>query len=333
MNPIRRVLMAVSLLALSAGAAHAAFWNQDEKTCASRDAPDLAVVACTSRIKNVFVPRGAKSAAYNNRALAHVKKGEFDLAMADLNNAIALNAASSEAFYNRGVVFNDGLGMPARAIQDFNQAIALRAAAVVKPPAVAKKDFPQALNYRGLAYEGLGQYDQAVKDFSEVLRLNPKFSPALANRGLAYAKLRRYPAALTDLNGALKADSTVPSRWAARCWIRLKLAARPGLPDVDALNVAQWDCGHALALDPANIDARNGQGVIKLMVNDPAGAMAEFQAVLVVDNKNTVALFGRGYAKRAIGDTAGGDADMGAARGAAPLVTVDFWDARIIPSP
>jgi hypothetical protein len=59
----------------------------------------------------------------------------------------------------------------------------------------------------------------------------------------------------------------------------------------------------------------------------------EFQAVLTVDPKNDLALYGRGLAKRSLGDSAGSEADITAARQAAPLVSADFWDAKLIPAP
>jgi tetratricopeptide (TPR) repeat protein len=350
---IGRLILALGLVTVSGGGAAAASkWDVLLQNC-QYGAPDLAVTACTAMINNLLEPPEAKSVALNNRARAHMQKGENDLAMADLNKAIALNPNYPEAFYNRGVIFNDAKAMPDRAIQDFTQAIAVKALVAQQQAAKAPKnnkpakgdktakasppptgaDYPEALNYRGLAYEALGQYDRAVQDFSAALLADPSFGPARANRGAAHAKLGQYQAALADDDAALRLDGAVASRWSARCWVKIKLAVVSKPADPAALGEAQSSCARALALDPGNTDALNGRGLIKLINTDTAGALVDFQAVLVADQKNNTALFGRGLAKRATGDTAGADADMSAAQHAAPLVTADFWEARLVPNP
>ena len=88
-----------------------------------------------------------------------------------------------------------------------------------------------------------------------------------------------------------------------------------------------------MALDAGNLDARNALGGIKLMENDAAGALVEFQSILALNPENNPALFGRGLAKRGLGDAAGGNTDMTGARRAAPAVSNDFWDAGLVPNP
>jgi hypothetical protein len=73
--------------------------------------------------------------------------------------------------------------------------------------------------------------------------------------------------------------------------------------------------------------------MIKLMTDDVVGALGEFQATLVADPKNGLALFGRGLIKKRLGDAVGDDMDTATARRADPQVSADFWDARIIPIP
>ena len=43
--------------------------------------------------------------AYYNRGLAHSKKGELELAIANYTKAIELNSDHAKAYYNRGGVF------------------------------------------------------------------------------------------------------------------------------------------------------------------------------------------------------------------------------------
>ena len=48
--------------------------------------------------------------------------------------------------------------------------------------------FAQAYNNRGGTYYGKGEFDKAIADFSEAIRLNPKYAHAYYNRGLVYSK-------------------------------------------------------------------------------------------------------------------------------------------------
>src|SRR5260370_27340085 len=62
---------------------------------------------------------------------------------------------------------------------------------------LAINDFDQALRlnsistpgyaYRGLAFLKKSQLDKAIADFSRAIQLNPKDAPSRANRGIAYA--------------------------------------------------------------------------------------------------------------------------------------------------
>ncbi len=314
----RGALAAMALL--GAASARADDWDKKLQTCAF-GAPSPAMVACTSMIDNLLEPPGAKSVALNNRARAHMQLAEWDLALTDLNKAIALKPGSALYYYNRGVVFSDGKAMPARAVQDFSQAIALQPI------------YAEAFNNRGLAKLTLGQVDEAVADFSTALKQNPKLDAALTNRGGAYARQKKYKAALSDVDAALKVDAAKPGRWAARCRMKIAIAARPGLPNLDALGVAEGDCAQALTLDPANPEARNGQAIIKLIENDLNGALADFQTVIAADPKNATALFGRGLAKQGRGDAGGAATDMSAAKQVSPLVTAEYWEANLIPNP
>jgi protein O-mannosyl-transferase len=60
--------------------------------------------------------------------------------------------------------------------------------------------YADALFNRGNVYASIGQYEQAVADYNEVIRLNPDYTDAYLNRGGAYSDLGRYQLALEDLN-------------------------------------------------------------------------------------------------------------------------------------
>ncbi len=64
-------------------------------------------------------------------------------------------------------------------------------------------ELDEVYNKRGLAYEKRGELKQAIADFGDAVRLNPKNARALNNRGNAYRKAGSFDLAVSDLNAAV----------------------------------------------------------------------------------------------------------------------------------
>jgi tetratricopeptide (TPR) repeat protein len=98
--------------------------QQEFDWCVNKDnqyARDLQINGCTASIQS---SSGRDARAYNNRGVAYKAKGDLNRAIADYNQAIALDPKYAVAYYNRGVMYNDK-GDLDRAIADYNRAIAL----------------------------------------------------------------------------------------------------------------------------------------------------------------------------------------------------------------
>jgi len=67
---------------------------------------------------------------------------------------------------------------------------------------------PNAFIYgsRGLAHATLGQYEKAIEDYTEAIRLDPNFAHFYFVRGLVYADLGQYEKALQDYHEAIRLD-------------------------------------------------------------------------------------------------------------------------------
>jgi tetratricopeptide (TPR) repeat protein len=59
---------------------------------------------------------------------------------------------------------------------------------------------------RGVAYANKGDYDRALADFNEAIRLDPKSARAFGNRGVLYVHKGDYNKALADFNEAIRLD-------------------------------------------------------------------------------------------------------------------------------
>ena len=62
---------------------------------------------------------------------------------------------------------------------------------------------------RGAAYYFKKDYDRAIKDYDEAIKLDPRSDRAYSNRGAAYGKLGRNEQAIADESEAI--SSTRPS--------------------------------------------------------------------------------------------------------------------------
>ncbi|MDR2493722.1 MAG: tetratricopeptide repeat protein [Spirochaetaceae bacterium] len=61
-----------------------------------------------------------------------------------------------------------------------------------------------AYNNRGDAYYNKGEYDRAVADYTEALRINPNNAIVYNNRGYAYKEKGEYDRAVADFTAALR---------------------------------------------------------------------------------------------------------------------------------
>jgi tetratricopeptide (TPR) repeat protein len=81
-----------------------------------------------------------------------------------------------------------------------------RIAACTRAIGVSSASLVAMLGHRGIAWAGKGAYDQAITDFSEALRIDPRDALSYLNRGLARAQKRDYDRAIADFDEALRLD-------------------------------------------------------------------------------------------------------------------------------
>ena len=131
--------------------------------------------------------------AYAGRATVRSQRGDHQGAIEDASRAIELDPKMPHAYYNRGVAYGR-LRNWEQAAADYTQALRL---APTLGNGVARHN-------RGSALMAEGKLDDAIKDFTRVIELNPKNTPSYFNRSLAYERANRIEEAITDLKSVLE---------------------------------------------------------------------------------------------------------------------------------
>ena len=121
--------------------------------------------------------------AYCKRGLAYVEQGDYDRAIADLTESIRLVPKYANVDRMRGVFYT--------------------------PENKYKRTIAEAYYFRGLAYGEQGDYDRAIADLTESIRLVPKYTNAYQMRGIFYTRTNKYKRAIADYTEVIRLDPYV----------------------------------------------------------------------------------------------------------------------------
>jgi Tfp pilus assembly protein PilF len=173
--------------------------------------------------------------AWAHRGRARLEQGDFDGALADLNQALRLEPEHSSWWSSRGLAY-EGLHEDERALHDYDEALRL-------DPQDAR-----TYNNRGLVYKAAKNYERAIRDYSQALRLDPDWSDAYFNRANAYKALKEYDPAVRDYNEAIRLDA----KWTDALFNRAN-----ALRERRAYDLAARDYAEVIRLDAEDADAHS----------------------------------------------------------------------------
>jgi tetratricopeptide (TPR) repeat protein len=163
--------------------------------------------------------------------------------------------------------------------------------------------FATAYNNRAIAYDTKGDYDRAIADYEQAIKLKPS-AETYFNRGNAHLGKSCYDHAIDDYNQAIKLKPDFAAAFDNRCWARAV---------VGILKPALADCNQALRLMPNNPATLDSRGFVFLKMTNFDAAVSDYDAALRSDPKLAFALYGRGLA-RLRNDDPSGEADVAAAK-------------------
>jgi len=115
--------------------------------------------------------------------------------------------------------------------------------------AISLKPSARAYNNRGIAYFDKGDWQKAIDDYTEAIRLNSRYGEAFNNRAWTRFKARRARNALADADKAVRLLPRKSYAWDTRAHVQEALGNR---------NAAINDFRKALDLDPNNEASRSG---------------------------------------------------------------------------
>ncbi len=145
----------------------------------------------------------------------------------------------------------------------------------------------ESFGARGNASMARREYDQAIADYDEAIRLEPTSSIAYNNRGGAWSAKNQYKKAIADYNEAIRLDPMNTIAYYGRGVARLVTS------DHDQA-IADFDA--AIRLDPSYALARVNRGNAWCAKHEFDKAIADYSAVIRLEPANARAYGNRGLA-------------------------------------
>ncbi|MEN6641955.1 MAG: tetratricopeptide repeat protein [Armatimonadia bacterium] len=137
--------------------------------------------------------------AYAWRCLAYLKTRHYDNALADFDKAEELDPkALSMAAY---MILN--IESPYRSVLSV-EALAVQKLAALDPTIKRLPNLARVYQGMGNACDELGQYDQALADYTKAIELQPDSAEIYTERGVVYFELKQYDQALADWTKAIE---------------------------------------------------------------------------------------------------------------------------------
>ena len=203
----RRIAVIAAMAAVMGSSGASAQTEQQRKWCYDVNATDPQTIeGCSALVQSgQFRGRDLAIVLYN-RGLSYENTQQYNLAMADLSQAVGLDSHYAEAFDERGNVYVK-IGDNDRAIPDYTRAIAL------------KPNYALAYSNRGYTYYKMGKFDESLADLNRAISLNPKVGRTFVNRALTRFAKHDCQGTADDLLSAKRLNwkYTVPDQMKAQC--------------------------------------------------------------------------------------------------------------------
>ncbi|MEZ4893233.1 MAG: tetratricopeptide repeat protein [Saprospiraceae bacterium] len=157
----------------------------------------------------------SNSLPYWNRGQYYRKMGNYDAALKDYKQAVEIEPSNPELLNSLGKTYFDMAmsgNYKSKEAEFVQNALSNYTQALSKPRAKDKSRAEILIN-RGAAEGARGNNEQAVKDITEGLKINPDNKNGYFNRSIAYFGMKQYDNALADYTNYLKYDPNNANMW------------------------------------------------------------------------------------------------------------------------
>ncbi len=239
---------------------------------------EASLKVCDALIADKRHPLRDHIQAYQNRGDLYMAKGQFDVAMQNYDQAVALLAKASKitksifepatptsvddisayyVYYQRGLAWQKQ-GQNQRAADDYTKAL-------------QRREDAQGYWRRAQAYQATGQLDPAIRDLDKAVSMSADNGMFTGERGLALNKKGEFDRAIVDFDKAISLAANDSASFNGRgvAWLGKGDLAR-ALSDFDK----------AIALQGSVASYRDNHGMALIKKGDVTAAIAEFDKAI-----------------------------------------------------
>jgi tetratricopeptide (TPR) repeat protein len=177
------------------------------------------------------------------------------------------------------------------------------------PPAGVAPGSGESFNTRGVERGQRGDYQGALDDFTQALRVNPSYADAYNNRGYARYALGDLPGAIADYSQALRINPSYADAYNGCALARAGTGDRQGAVD---------DYTQVLRINPRHVEAYMNRGLARYALGDVQGAIEDYTQALRLNPNSVESYSNRAYARYWLGDMQGAIEDYTRALGLNP---------------
>jgi tetratricopeptide (TPR) repeat protein/S1-C subfamily serine protease len=249
---------------------------------------------------------------WKSQCMIFTKSENYTQALTAIDRAIALDSQDLTSRNQKAVILSK-LGNKQGAIDEYNIIINKQPDAYIyynrgntkfesgrKEEAI--KDYTNAIalnpklavsyNNRGVAKSDLGRKEEAIQDYTNAIALNSKYTDAYNNRGNAKSDLGRKEEAIQDYTNAIALNSKYAIAYNNRGITK---------SDLDRKQEAIQDYTSAINLNPKYTDAYNNRGNAKSDLGRKEEAIQDYTNAIALNSKYAIAYNNRGIAKFNLG--------------------------------
>jgi tetratricopeptide (TPR) repeat protein/predicted Ser/Thr protein kinase len=297
-RPAIATLLGVCLLALLGMIALLATWRVNaEKWAAAVKDLERQISERDDQLKNSRekVDQLTRDSESSVRGRTALEKGRYDLAIAELTEALQMDLHSAELYQFRGMAYS-GKGLHEQAIADYTRGLELEQPNSPKSGWLyarraenslqlrkfesALADCAEALKLkgdhlhhtfftRGCIYETQGEYEKALEDLSKAIKINYAPHPSAHPyrlRGAVFANMQQWDKAADDYGKALQIWPENPENWFIHACLLLQIEDTEGYKKLCSRMAERFGqstndneielLAHALVLGPEAVSER-----------------------------------------------------------------------------